>query len=102
MLLRKGLKQPRQILLANTDPGVSNLKAKARVGCTIQPARHPSLLGKLERIVQQIRQGLSQAIFVEDYGGARRVDGTAQRDTFALSYDSEVRKQMLKDRKSVV
>jgi hypothetical protein len=34
---------------------------------------------------------LSQAIFVEDYGGARRVDGTAQRDTFALSYDSEVR-----------
>ncbi len=95
LLLRKRLKQPREIPLADADPGVSNLKAKPRAGPAIQAARHLSPLRELESIVQQIRQGLSQGILVKDYSGVGRVDGTRQRDTLALSYDLEVRQQML-------
>ena len=38
--------------------GIANLKAKRSIGSSIQPASNRPALGKLERIVEQVREGL--------------------------------------------
>jgi hypothetical protein len=97
MLLRKRLKQPRQILLPNTVPMSRISRQRLASVARYKPARHASPLCKLEGIVQQDSSGLES-------GNIRRRlwrrpacrDGTGQCDTLALGYDSEVRQQILR------
>src|SRR5208282_5044349 len=95
MLLRKRFKQLRQVLLADTYSGIANLKAKRSVGRSIQPTSNRPALGKLDRVVQQIREGLRQTVLVEDHACAGCIDCTCQRNALAFGYKSKIRKQAL-------
>src|SRR6202035_5973501 len=80
--LREGLEEARQINRVDTIAGVAHLKREHARAIAKDAHRYGAFFGEFDRVLEQVDDGVRQAMFVENYRRVRGVNLAVEPEAF--------------------